>query len=53
MTDDDDLDPVERMNREEERQVLDLADLERMLEDAAAAFERDPLRELWFGDNSD
>lgn len=47
---DDDLDPVERMNREEERQVAELADLDRLLEDAAAAFERDPLRELWFGD---
>lgn len=50
MTDDDDLDPVARMNREEEQQQLELADLDRLLEDAAAAHERDPLREYWFGD---
>lgn len=54
---DDDLDPVARRNAEDERQQLELADLEAMLDavaaDYAAAFNADPLRTLWFGDNSD
>jgi len=54
MTDDDDLDPVARMNREEEQQQLELADLDRLLDavaaDYAAAFNADPLGTLWFGD---
>ena len=53
----DDQDPVARRNAEEERQVAELADLDRLLDavaaDYAAAFNADPLGTLWFGDNSD
>lgn len=50
MNPDDGLDPVARRNAEDERQVAELADLDRMLDAVAADHESDPLREMWFGD---
>lgn len=53
MFDDDDRTPEERLA--DERQVLELAQLDRQLEDEQAALERlaavDPVGLVWFGDD--
>ncbi len=57
MTDHEPIDPVERRNNEDERMVLELAQLDDQLDGYQQRLEQiehnDPVGFIWFGDNDD
>jgi hypothetical protein len=54
---DDPIDPVERMNREDERAQLELAQFDSSLDDQQQRLEQiahdDPVGLIWFGDRDE
>ena len=56
-TDPDPVDPVEKRSRDDEREVLVIAQLDAVLDDEQSRLDRlahdDPVGVIWFGDNDD